>query len=153
MMKGAAFQLVASSLALALMAGAAGIHWWHVDSAGSRGADWQSLVVKEDMRGAVPVSTGGPVVRGEVATKEEMNATVETLKEMISTLKDMKEESGKIRDENEDLREQLKEANRGMTELEMRVDMNSEGFRPLKLKPTPQGVFDTGHPLLGPKRR
>jgi methyl-accepting chemotaxis protein len=80
----------------------------------------------------------------------EMNATVEALNEIVSVLRELKEE-------NQDLREQVKEANRDLTEMQFRIDTHSKSFRPMREAAGSATQLDSGppssHPLLPPKRR
>ena len=155
-MKGLAFQLIGSSVALALMAGAGSLHWWKLDP-GSRvspGAGWHVISApREDEAGMVPVSTGGLAAAAErrntppsAGSRSEVeSATVQALQEVVAVLQ-------AIKSENDDLRDQLMETNRDMNGMQIQIDGYSDEFKPLKLSPTPEGVFDSGNPLLPPKR-
>lgn len=152
MMKGIAFQLIASSLALTVMAGMVGMHWWKLgalENPGS-GADLQALAAPADApRAMMPVSTGAaatePATPGEPVVPESVHSvTVQALQEVVSVLKEMKAE-------NEELRGELSELYEGMNSLELQLDMRSDDFKVLQLAPTPEGVYNSGNPLLPPK--
>ena len=150
--KGTAVQIVASGVALALMAGSAGMHWWKVKGMASRGADpqWVSLAVERpESSGPMLVSTGPPLrdaESGSGQSKVEMNAIVTTMGEMVSVLKD-------LRTENDDLRDQVREIHRDLNEAQLRLDSHSESFRPLKISEGIERLVTSEHPLLPPKRR
>lgn len=155
-MKGIAIQLIASSVALVVMGGAVGVHWWDLEISGDLkpGSGWHVLSVpREDEGGMVSVSTGGsmPVpsempasARGRVSSDVD-SATVEALQEVVSVLRDMKAE-------NERLEEQLREINGELNGMQIQIEGYSDEFRPLTLAPTREGVIDSGNPLLPPKR-
>lgn len=156
------FQLVSSSVVLGLMAGAVGLHWHELDRmdpaeiSGPWGGDaGAGAAVEAPGADYVPVSATGVDDRVGNSHREqvdgvspEMGATVEALKEIVSVLRELK-------DENQNLREQVKEANRDLTEMQFRLDTHSESFRPLKVASEPAKPLETGnsHPLLPPKRR
>lgn len=155
-MKGIVFQLIGSSAALAAMAGAVGLHWWKLESAdhSSPGNGWHVISTPHEMHpGMVPVSTGGSSAElggpgapeGAANRNEVESATVQALQEVVAVLQS-------IKDENNDLRAQLMETNREMNGMQIRFDGYSDEFKPLKLAPTPEGVIDSGNPLLPPKR-
>ena len=159
-MKASILQLVSSSVVLGLMVGAVGFHWhqvnrWNGQSAGEPAG--AAFVRVDTQRGSVPVSWIGSEVEESPAMVSagagpEMGATVEALNEIVSVLRELK-------DENHDLREQVKEANRDLTEMQFRLDTHSKSFRPLHPqsdRATPlRNPADNGssHPLLPPKRR
>jgi hypothetical protein len=155
-MKRIAFQLIASGVAMVVMAGAVGLHWWRLGSttAGVSQERWLVLSGSAWSEGdVVPVSTGGSsagsVDRGNPLSTEAPRkvdaVTVQALQEVVSVLQDMKTE-------NENLRAQLMETNREMNGMQIRLDGYDDSFRPLKLAPTAEGVIDSGNPLLPPKR-
>lgn len=151
-MKGITFQLIASSVALAVMAGMVGIHWSQLDVAGNPESGSDLVVLAEPaeaLGGMIPVSTGGgesllATSKDPVSPESVQTATVQALQEVVSVLKEMKSE-------NENLRDQLMEANRDINGMQIQIDGYSGSFRPLKLAPTEEGVYDSGNPLLPPK--
>lgn len=161
-MKASIFQLVSSSVVLGLMAGAVGLHWHEVermDPAGTVGAHGGGTGVGAAFETPgvdfVPVSSTGGAGRVEQSHRKrvdgvspEMGATVEALTEIVSVLRELK-------DENRNLREQVKEANRDLTEMQFRLDTHSKSFRPLNVVSEPAKPLETvtSHPLLPPKRR
>ena len=152
MMKGIAFQLIASSVALAVMGGMVGTHWWKLGSAEGQESrsDLQVLAAPADLQeGMMPVSTGGgeavPSAQVKSAGPDSVHsATLQAFQEVVSVLKDLKTQ-------NEELREQLMEANEDLNGMQIQLDGYSQEFKPLKLAPTPEGVYDSGNPLLPPK--
>jgi hypothetical protein len=151
-MKGIAIQLISSSVALAMMAGGAGVHWWKVRGMESTTASPQWLSLSLEKPGGDPVMTAssGPGTRvpgeGPDPSRTELNSIVSTMEEMVSVLKD-------LRTENDDLRDQVKEINRDLNEAELRLDSHSESFRPLKASSGMRELISSEHPLLPPKRR
>ena len=158
-MKGITVQLVVSSVALVLMAGGGGLHWWKVQGleAKADSPDWTSLPVERPPKGwAVLTSLGAqdpaPTEDGR-PTRDEMNATLKALENVVDVLRDLKEENSSLRDQNSDLIEQVREINMNINELELRADSTSESFRPLKVQPREEGIIQSEHPLLPSKPR
>ena len=151
-MKKIAIQLVVSGVALVLMGGGAGIHWWKVKGMVVRGSgpEWVALAVEHPAKGgAMLASTGSQLALaapGSSPSKEEINSIVATMGEMVSVLKD-------LRTENDDLRDQVEEINRDLNEAQLRLDSHSESFRPLNVPLGIEGILAPEHPLLPPKRR
>jgi len=110
------------------------------------------LPVGEKGAGLRPVSwlgsenTPEPQRSQPSSDRPEMDATVTALNEIVSVLRELK-------DENRNLREQVEEANRDLTEMQFRIDTNSRSFRPMKVSGEPAGPMErtAGHPLLGVK--
>lgn len=76
---------------------------------------------------------------------EVESATVQALQEVVVALQSLKAE-------NTDLKNQLMETNREMNSLQIQIDGYDDDFRPLKLRPSTEGIIDSGTPLLPPKR-
>ena len=151
-MKKIAIQLISSSVALAVMAGGAGLHWWKVKKmeVSGAGAKWVSLAVERPAPDEVMLTSAGPQTpdgtQGPGQPKAELNAIVATMEEMVSVLKD-------LRSENDDLREQVREINLDLNEATLRLDSHSESFRPLKVSPGIEALISPEHPLLPRKDR
>lgn len=159
-MKASLLQLVSSSVALGLMAGAVGLQWFQMEGvnlSGTEGFGPVSSVFggselvptmvswETSAPGSEPLSSGARLGAG--VQQQEVATTVMALNEIVSVLKGLQEE-------NRALREQVKEVNGGLTELEFRTDMLSGSFRPLKASADAAPMRQSGlHPLLPPKRR
>jgi len=153
-MKGIAFQLIVSSIALVAMGGMVSWHWWKLGSSDriSPGAGWHEISSpRGDGREMMTVSTGKPGTGGGMApagtgqggTVE--STTVEALQEVVEVLRSIKAE-------NDELRTQLMETNREVNGMQIQLDGYSDDFIPLKPAPMREGVIDSGNPLLPPKR-
>jgi len=169
-MRAAAFQLIATGVALGIMGGAVGIHWLHLSGAGPEGVE-AGDGARDVPAEVVPAgfSAGwsggadgdGAEAPGDGAADSEARATLAALQQIVSRLEE-------LRDDQDHLSEQVAEANRDINVLEMRVDTHSEGFRPLPssgfgsirdgsitpgatIHPSPRA--SAVHPLLPPKER
>jgi hypothetical protein len=152
-MKAKLFQLVSSSVVLGLMAGAVGFQWYQLRDWDQVDSEDESAVYSlvgdwsgETMAVSLPGSSMGPVFQpAQPGEREKMEDTVTVLNKMWSVI-------GELKAENQDLREQVKESNRELIEIQFRIDTLGLDFRPMMIKTAPAQPLKTDmNPLLPPK--
>jgi hypothetical protein len=141
-MTGIALQLSASVVALGLMGGAVGVHYFKVreevsalDESGLD--DHVSLASYEsELTPSFYETTGefAALDRAPIAVKTEKELYLESFQQILLKFEQLNDENLMLREETVQLQEQVAETNRDLSQLQFRVDTHSESFRPLRLK-------------------
>lgn len=158
-MNGIAIQLSASALALGLMGSAVGVHYFNVKKATEiveydelqENLSYVSYEVS-DSQGFL-AETEIPDFRDTPSIEESKEQVhLKLLETMVVRLEKLNNENESLRKETVELREQVAETNRDLSQLQFRVDSHSESFRPLRV--SEENTFQKAlpaHPVLPPK--
>ena len=141
-MTGIALQLSASVVALGLMGGAVGVHYFkvreEVSALDESGLDDHISYASFEQDSTPPFyEAGGDLVavdRAPIAVKTEKELYLESLQQILLKFEQLNDENLMLREETVQLQEQVAETNRDLSQLQFRVDTHSESFRPLRVK-------------------
>jgi predicted RNase H-like nuclease (RuvC/YqgF family) len=146
---------IACSTALALMAGAAGSHWFSVRDMATLAAVLPSDMVPAKSRRISPLPLPDDGVakearefiaearrekpapsRSVTATNPDHSSTDSRIEKLLTLLENTEEQ-------NQELRDQIAGTNRDLQELRFQVDSYDGQFRPLKVEEEPK-IYDDG---------
>jgi hypothetical protein len=152
-----------TAVGLALMAGAAATHWSGIDEriALARTAAAQPAGIWPPAHETTPAAsapqstaTSAPLATNRPATSAASNgpqhaggkpaAAAALPAAWENRVLDLVKVIERVHDENQDLRDQVREANRELLEIQFRLDAQSEKFRPLRTTQEPLAVDGPG---------
>jgi hypothetical protein len=134
------------SLALAIMSGAVLNHWAGLDER----IELARATASRSTPTAAPVAPPPAPAAADAPTLRSAPAVLPVATAVPAVEQKLLELVERMHGEQQNLRDQVEEANRDLMELQFRLDMQSESFRPLRTTPQEPSSVPDGPGVLPP---